>query len=707
MILPKLRNFSTGQAAILLLGIVPVDWAAAQGGTSAGVVRETVQDPTGTGTFHANTDLGTTSSHQEGEEAVHSEVDDFLDLDIDDLGNVDMVVPAFDIEVTSVTRNESTVGRSPAAVHVITQEMIRRSGKTTVPELLRMVPGLQVARINSNVWAISSRGFNHQFANKLLVMIDGRSVYSPTFSGVRWDVQDLVLEDIERIEVIRGPGATVWGANAVNGVINVITKKAQDTQGLMIAAGGGDQDKSVNQFRYGGVTDGGISYRVYGKHFERAAGFTPGTSGAADDWRQGRLGFRADWGCADCQCDTATVQGELYSGAAGERFFFLPTSPGVIVPELTNDSIVSGGHLLARWDHRVDEETNYYLQVYYDRRNRRDTYADQHVDTLDVEFQHRSLPWWRHAITWGLGYRLVAGNHPATYPYAFSLDPVSRRTNLFSAFIQDEIELVDDELTFLVGCKFEHNGYSGFEYQPTGRLLWMLDERHAVWGAVSRAVRTPSRAEDNLRLRVLMPGPAIGQFTGSPDLEAEDMMAYEIGYRAQPTDAFSWDVAAFYNNYRDLIAFAAAGPTSFLFVNGRSAETCGVELSAQWQPTEWWRLSGWYSYFRANPSDALDPINNGGLSPNNQAWLMISRDLPCDVEFDVLGRYVDIVPGANASNYISLDLRLGWRPSDSCEFSVVGQSLLDSHRREFAHSFANVQMTEVRRGVYAQATFRR
>ncbi len=707
-------RFAVAQTAILLLCFLPVDRATAQPAGAPGLVRETPPYPVETSVSQPVSDLNTTASHQEGEEAAYTDVGGLLDLDIDDLGNVDMVVPAFDVEVTSVTRNESTVGRSPAAVHVITQEMIRRSGKTSVPELLRMVPGLQVARINSNIWAISSRGFNNRFANKLLVLIDGRSVYTSTFSGVNWDVQDLVLEDIERIEVIRGPGATVWGANAVNGVINIITKRAQDTQGLMIAAGGGDQDKSINQFRYGGVTSGNVHYRVYGKHFERAAGFSPDPTGPHDDWRQGRLGFRADWGDADCQCDTATVQGELYSGAAGEHFPALPIPGPPFTAAVTGDAVVSGGHFLARWDHRIDDETNYHLQAYYDRRNRRDVFADQHVDTFDVEFQHRSLVCWHHAVTWGLGYRLVSDNHPATFPHSFSLDPVSRQTNLCSAFIQDEIELVDDELTFLVGCKFEHNGYSGFEYQPTGRLLWMLDERRAVWGAVSRAVRTPSRVAEDMRLRLLiMPPVVFGQFDGTRALEAEDLMAYEIGYRAQPTDAFSWDVTLFHNDYEDLITFLPTGPPAgfpptvpFVFANAGSAETFGVELSCQWQPADWWRLSGWYSFISVHPADRFDP---GGerMTPRNQAWLMISRDLPRGWEVDVLGRYVDTVPGADARNYISLDLRLGWRPVDRWEFSVVGQNLLDSHRGEFLYNFVNAQPTEVRRGVYAQVVFRR
>jgi len=693
----KLGAIALVQMAILLLRVLPT-------------VHATAAEPDA-GLIVSDAEI----ADEESADTTSTGVDDLLDLDIDGLGEVDVVVPAFDVEVTSVTRNESTVGRSPAAVYVITQEMIRRSGKTSVPELLRMVPGLQVGRINSNIWAISSRGFNNRFANKLLVLIDGRSVYTSTFSGVNWDVQDLVFEDIERIEVIRGPGATVWGANAVNGVINIITRKAQDTQGLMVAAGGGDQDKSINQFRYGGVTPGGVHYRVYGKHFERAAGFSPDATGPHDDWRQGRMGFRADWGCTECQCDAVMVQGELYSGAAGEHLPVLPTPGAPFTTAVTGDAVVGGSHFLAKWDHRIDDQTGYCLQTYYDRRNRNDVFADQHVDTFDVEFQYRSVPWRRHAVTWGLGYRLTADNHPATFPFAFSLDPVKRQTNLFSAFLQDEIALVQDKLTFLAGCKFEHNGYSGFEYQPTGRLLWMLDERHALWGAVSRAVRTPSRVAEDMRLRLLIAPPAvIGQFDGTRALEAEDMMAYEIGYRAQPSEAFSWDVAVFYNDYEDLFSFVQTGPPAgipptvpFLFTNDLSAETCGVELSWQWQPANCWQLSGWYSYIHVYPADWFGAETGRRMAPHNQASLMLSRDLPRGFEADAIGRYVDNVPGVGAPKYFSMDLRLGWRPSNRWEFSLVGQNLLEPHHEEFPYSFVNAQPTEVRRGVYAQATFRR
>jgi len=624
-----------------------------------------------------------------------------------------VLVPALEQEVTSVTRQASTVGKSAAAVFVLTCEMIRRSGANNIPDALRLVPGVQVARVDSNKWAISARGFGNRFANKLLVLIDGRSIYTPLSSGVYWEAQDVVLQDVERIEVIRGPGATAWGANAVNGVINIITKTSRDTQGTLIAAGGGDQDKSINAVRVGGRIGDNLHYRVYGKHSERARSFN--YSPTHDDSRMGRYGFRADWYPGGCDCDTITVQGEYFAGILGNSIVnVIPVAP--FTEFVVDDIDHSGGFFLARWNHQIDEDSATSLQAYFDRTNRDDLQVDQVTDVLDLDFQHNFVAAERHAITWGVRFRHVSDDIGTNTAFTFRMVPVKRNTDLISGWIQDEISL-GDEAVFTIGTKLEHNDYTGGEVQPTARLMWSLDERRVLWGAVSRAVRTPSRIEDDIRFRAPA-GPGTFLFLqGNAFVESENLMAYEIGYRAQPADCFSWDMALFYNEYEDLISFRPSGPRDppvgvpadipFLHDNIAHAETYGVELSCQCTLTECWRLDASYSFLEIQSHGSFNDAWQEERSPQNQAFLMSSWDLPRRVELDLMARYVDVLPNVNAPPYISLDARLGWRPNDCWEFSVVGQNLLDSHHVEFSpSSLVQTTPTEVRRGVYAQIVWR-
>ncbi len=643
--------------------------------------------------------------------------EDILNLDIDQLGQVDVVVPSFDLEVTSVARRASTVGKSPAAVFVITQEMIRRSGATSIPELLRMAPGVQVARIDANQWAITARGFNSRFANKLLVLIDGRSVYTPLFSGVYWDVQDTLLQDIDRIEVIRGPGATLWGANAVNGVINIITKKAKETQGALITSGGGSEENAMNGLRYGGNVGSNFHYRVYGKHFDRDTGFDP--AGAHDDWRQGRVGFRTDWELDEYACDTLTFQGDYYDGSSGTASHFPTlTPPGNSLG--AGDIQVSGGNFLTRWTHRFDEESELTLQLYYDRAERRSLFLDQEIDIFDVDLAHHFPLSDRHGLTWGLHFRRVSDDLGSPDPFVLRFDPPRRQTDLASAFVQDEITLIDETLMLTLGSKFEHNEFTGFEFQPSGRLLWTPDRKHALWASVSRAVRTPARSEDDMRLVFANIAPSPPMFLaifGDRNIESEDLLAYEIGFREQTTDEFSWDLALFFNDYNDLMAFAPGTPVlpppaliiPSVPTNRMDGETYGVELAADYAIANWWRVHGSYSFLQmqlhADAGTAADAESAEGESPHNQAFLQSSWDLPGDLEFDLMGRYVDNLPALNVSNYITLDLRLGYRPNESWEFSVVGQNLLEEHHQEF--SSQDPVHSEVDRGVYAQAIWRR
>ncbi len=637
-----------------------------------------------------------------------TQVDEFPTVEF--LGSERATVREYlDQPVTTPARQSSTVGRTPAAVFVIDQEMIRRSGARSVPELLRMVPGLHVARIDASKWSIASRGYSSRFARKLLVQIDGRMVYTPLFGGTFWDVQDLLLEDIERIEVIRGPGATIWGRNAVNGIVNIITKSAQDTHGVYAQGGGGTEERSFAGARVGGVTPDCVNWRVWCKWFDRDRQFEP-NGRDFDDWRQGHAGFRADWQ-PNC-CDAYTFQGDAYTGtngnASGQPPFGLRTC----------DEPVAGGNLLGRWTRTFSERSDMTLQVYYDRTDRRTFNFDQNIDIFDVDFQHRFSWNGRHNVIWGLGYRSIWDYLPTTgTPSQFTADPVSRTFELASGFIQDEIALIDDVLYFTIGTKLSHNTFTDVEVQPTARLLWLPDERSAAWGAVSRAVRTPSTMENDGRVVIgELPPPGSGiplAVLGSRGLGAEEMIAYEIGYRRQPVEWFSWDVALFYFVDQDIVNFSMILPPAplpeFEFFNGAWSDSYGIEVSSEVDVTQRWKVSAWYSFMRlhydADPSAVVrgDVMEDG--YPINQAFLMSSWDLGRDVEFDLLARYVDSLPAYNVPHYLSLDARLAWRPYRHTEISVVGQNLLDSHHPEYGTSvFSGEVPTEVERGVYGMFT---
>src|SRR6202165_2341930 len=398
------------------------------------------------------------------------------------------------LQVTSVSKRAQKLADAAAAIFVITQDDIRRSGASSIPEALRMAPGLEVARIDENKWAIGSRGFNGRFDNKLLVLIDGRSVYTPLFSGVYWNVQDVLLEDIDRIEVIRGPGATLWGANAVNGVINIISKKTKDTQSAVVTAGAGSEERGSGGFRYGSKI-GDTSYRAYGKYFNWGPSVYPSGMTAHDGWDALRGGFRADWTPAGA--DSLTLQGDIYRSKYGETL----TGPSLSSPysgTCPNNGKYSGGNILGRWNHS-SEGSSMSLQMYYDNMTIADNslFVD-HQNIFDMDFQHGFHVGDSQQFVWGLGYRSIRDRNDSSF--SVSLQPNQVTLNHFSAFVQDEISLVDNRLRLTFGSKFEHNDFTGFEVQPNARLLWTLTPNQSVWTAVSRAVRTPALTEEGLRL---------------------------------------------------------------------------------------------------------------------------------------------------------------------------------------------------------------
>ena len=625
------------------------------------------------------------------------------------------------VKITSVSKRPENLSAAAAAITVITQEDIRRSGATTIAEALRMAPGLDVAKVDAHTWAVSSRGFNDSFANKLLVLMDGRSIYTPLFSGVYWDLQDTMLEDIERIEVVRGPGATLWGANAVNGVINIITRSAKDTQGGLAVAGGGTEELGFGALRYGGKISDKAFYRVYTKYFSRDSSVMPDGGTADDRWQMGRAGFRVDWEANDRSA--LTFQGDIYGGQLNQTYTMPTLTPPDFGEVISAPVDVNGGNLIGRWKHEYSADSDTTLQVFYDRTRReaRKLYTEDR-NTYDIDWQHHFTPGGRQNVIWGVGYRMtedrIGGSFFANY------DPPRRSAQLFSLFAQDEIELVRDRLHLTLGSKFEHNDYSGFEVQPGARLAWTPDEHQTVWASVARAVRTPSRAENDIRLNFRVdPGapPTVYSYLGEGAYGSEKLLAFEAGYRVQPYERVSFDFAAFYNIYDDLRTGELRGiapdptlpgtPTGVRvgLDNKAEGETFGTELAANWHLTDWWRWRGSYTLFEAQlhskRSTDANAEDDEAKSPHHQVSLRSSIDLPWKLQFDSTARYVDRLRTLGVNSYLSLDVRLGWKPAQNIEFSVTGQNLLDDRHPEFTPTIIPLQRTETKRGVFGKISF--
>lgn len=608
---------------------------------------------------------------------------------------------------------------TPAAIFVITQEDIRRSGVTSIPEALRMAPGVEVARINSNQWAIGIRGFTSRLSRSILVLIDGRSVYNPLFAGVYWEVQDLLLEDIERIEVIRGPGGVIWGANAVNGVINIITKHSKETQGELVTLGAGTEERGFGGVRYGGSSGENLHYRVYAKYFNRDAAFHP-DGVEFDDWRMGRGGVRIDLDVTNR--DAFTLQGDYYTGKAGQRTTF-----GIYAPPFSQtvirDADLSGGNLLFNWNHAQSEQTGWSLKLYYDRTSRDEANLEEDRNTFDVDFQNHFPLFNRQELTWGLGYRLISDDTNGVETVEFV--PAARTDDLYTAFLQYKMAFLrEEQLVVTIGSKFEHNDYSGFELQPSGRVLWKPTPSQTLWSAITRAVRTPSRLEHDLEISgVLNPATnTFGRTIGDKSFDSEEVLAYELGYRIHPMPWLIVSTTTFYNNYSNLLTLEAGttpftepappGPDRTIFPffwgNRMDGHTYGVEIISDWKAREWWKFNLTYTFLQIDMSaepGAFNPTGSEeslkGSGPHHQAGLRSLIDLPGKLEFDWFLRYVDRLPAQMVKRYYNLDVRLGWHPTQKMELSVVGQNLLDQQHAEFARG-----AVEVQRGVYGKVTVR-
>jgi iron complex outermembrane receptor protein len=588
------------------------------------------------------------------------------------------------IEVTSVSKRPEKLTEVASAIQVITKEDIHRSGATNIPEALRLAPNLQVAQLNSSAWIISARGFNATFANKLLVMIDGRTVYSPLFAGVFWDVQSVLLEDVERIEVISGPGGTLWGANAVNGVINIITKHSSDTKGLYASASAGSMLRRAGALRYGGNIGSRVSYRVFAQHSDRDNTFLPNGNDSTDQWNYSQAGFAADW--TPSEANAVMVQGNVYRG---------------IHETVPSESSVDGQNILARWSHLFKSGSNFVVQGYYDRAWRRDipsTIADQ-LETYDFDFQHDFTVMKRHHLVWGGGYRYMHDESQHSTLFV-GLMPETRNMKLFSTFVQDEIALVPDRLKLIVGTKLQHNTYSQYELQPNARLAWTT-AKNTVWGAVSRSVRAPSRIDVDYFLPTFDLPPNIPHVAGGPNFTSEKVTAYEVGYRVQPSTRLSLSLAAFYNQYYDLYSVEALPNTmTYTIQNGTRGDSRGVEFSGRYQVCDSWRLRGGYTYFYKNlenkPGRVYD-YSALGNDAENQFHLHSILDLPAHFQLDITFRYIDQLPKPHFPDYLAFDTRVAWEYKQ-WEVSLVGQNLRESRHREI--------FAEIPRSFYAKVACR-
>jgi iron complex outermembrane receptor protein len=593
------------------------------------------------------------------------------------------------IEVTLVSRSPQKLSEAASAVQVITGEDIRNSGALNIAEALRLVTNLQVAQMNSSAWIIGARGFNTIFANKLLVMIDGRTVYTPLFAGVFWDMQNVLLEDVERIEVVSGPGGTLWGANAVNGVINIITKSSKETAGLYASVAAGTFIKDNAAIRLGGKIGKKIGYRIYGEHFDRNPTKLDNGSNNMDRWGLTQGGFRIDWD--GNKADSYTIQGNYYGGAIKSKDI---------------SSKLNGQNILGRWHRGFSDKSDLTLQLYYDRYYKQDgpgKISDQ-INSADMDLQYRFQLAKRHTILSGIGYRMVRDNFVSGSSVVAIL-PGKKNLDLYNAFIQDEITL-SDRLKVTAGTKILHNVYTGIEMQPSIRTALTLNKNNTLWAAVTRAVRTPSRIDvDYYSPGDPQPIPAIN-IHGGPNFKSENALAYELGFRAHPGIRSTFSIATFYNIYNDVYSLETLpGSLTYQTMNGTEGESRGVEISSTYQVSSNWRIRSGYTYFdmdlRAKPGHNFDPSYLAN-DVRHQAMLHSMTNLPFNLHLDVIARYLDYLPTtiatAEVPAYFTFDTRIAYT-ANKVELSIIGQNLYKKNHKEF-NSF------NIPRGIYAKLTCR-
>ena len=650
------------------------------------------------------------ASAQKAQQGTGSGVD-LTTMNIEDLMNV---------HVTSLSKQDQKMSQVAAAVFVIGQEDIRRSGATNIPDLLRMVPGLDVAQINANTWAISARGFNSEFANKLLVLLDGRAVYTPTFAEVFWDTLDVPLEDIDRIEVIRGPGGAVWGNNAVNGVINIITKKAQDTLGTLVTGGGGTLEQGFGTVQYGGTIKGNTDYRLFTDYHN--LGHFPDLSGqnGQDGSHLLHGGFRVDSDLG--KSNSLTLQGDIYTGGEGASIVHSVLSP----PEnltVFRRADLSGGNVQGRWSHSFSSRSDITLQFYFDRYTRSGPQSHEGRNTVDFEFRHHLVLGSHHDLTWGVGYRHTADRIVGTIDQAFV--PADSAGELYTFFLQDQITLRPDRLLLSVGTKVENSYFNGFDLEPSVRLAWTPTNRQTYWAAVSDTHRQPSLRDVGLNaVLAALPGPTEVLLVGNPNFDDELLVAYELGYRTQINNRLSVDLATFLDNYHDLETIEPLPPIfepdstpplqvlPSTFANKMHGTTGGIEAFIHWKVTDRWTLSPGYSFLKMHlypdPTslDTTSAANAEGSSPSHQAQLRSHLELPHGMGWDSSVFFVGPLPAQSVPSFTRLDSQLTWRFSEGAQLSIVGQNLLADHHVEFNNFLSAVNPSQVTRSAYAKVTWK-
>ncbi len=608
---------------------------------------------------------------------------------------------SFNPEIFSLSKKKESAFDAPSATYILSSEDIRRSGATSIPEALRMVPGLQVARIDGNKWAITARGFNRQFSNKLLVMIDGRTVYTTLFSGVFWDIQDYIIEDIDRIEVVKGPGGTIWGSNAVNGVINVITKNAAQTQGVYVSQIVGNQDKSITEARYGKETANKNSYRLYVKKAVREGlDKYNDKQNNKDGIKQDRSGFRYD--ISSIKDSEISIHGDIFSGVAS-KYYSLNTPT-------QNNKNSHGGNLVANWNKKLSNKSSFILNGYFDYDQFKIPVLNRSAQTLDFDFQHFYDFSKNNQFIWGVGYRQifdkinsnsVDGKTPLKYSNNY------RNDQWFSSFIQDKMALIPDKLYLTIGSKFEKNDFNGFSYQPNARIAYYPNRKQTIWASVSKSIRTPTRGESDVTIKDADSGLVLNQ--GSPKFGVEQLIAYETGYRIKPNNKTSIDATTFYNQYSKLRTFEStpAGPTA---ANLGYGESYGFEITGKLQVANNWKLEANYDHLELNlhlkngSTDNLTILGNSdnlenteGQSPHNQFKIKSFYSITPKIEFDNIFYYVSGLKKGitNTSrgipSYFRFDTRVGYLATRNFDLSVGIQDLLNQTHSEFKKALYNNQ----------------
>lgn len=637
-----------------------------------------------------------------------------------------------ELKVTSVSKKSQSLTNAAAAVFVITQDEIKRSGVTTITDALRMVPGVQVARIDSNKWAVSSRGFNGRFANKLLVLMDGRSLYTPFFIGVYWEAQDTLLEDIERIEVIRGPGAALWGANAVNGVINIITKSAESTRGTIVSGGGGTYEKVFAAARSGTSLSENSDIRLYVKHNERDNFVDKSGTAGHDEWHKTQAGFRYD--AHPSSRDSLTFQGDYYDGRLEETYHLYNLTPPLYQQLVNNSTSISGGNVIGRWQRNNADNNRMSLQLFFDHSERDMLVSPQKFNTCDLDFQHRFAPGLNQDVIWGVGYRY--NQYSVINTPTLSFKETNVNNSLFSAFIHDEIAIEADKLFLILGSRIEQSDVAGFTIQPNGRLLWAATPHTSLWGSASLAVRSKTKGEQDItyNYRTIAPQtlpntsplPLRLEIIGNKSFKSEEVISYEIGSRSELLQGLFADIAFYYSRYTNLRVISPGTPyvepssgdpvnavQPYYLSNNMHGNAAGAELAIDYTPLYWWRLQAAYNfqkltmYLDGTSQDAINKGNAEGDTPQQQLSIRSGFDLGRQVQLDLWLRGVDrlaSIDGISIPGYVTMDVNLSWKPSRNLEFSVVGQNLLHDHRPEFVPEYINTLPTEVVRSGYVKVT---